>query len=105
MQPERGDRVDRVRQEVTQGDRRHANEQAQGAGNRGDAPVEHTHHHHGKNRKQHHGNAVPLEKVERGIEGHAYAAGTDDYPKQAQAVLQNVLDLANRIDRGESLEW
>lgn len=34
----------------------------------------------------------------------AYAAGTDDYPQQAQAVLQNVLDLANRIDRGESLD-
>jgi chemotaxis protein histidine kinase CheA len=33
-----------------------------------------------------------------------YVAGSDEYPRQAQAVLQNVLDLANRIDRGESLE-
>ena len=33
-----------------------------------------------------------------------YVAGTDDEPQQAQAVLQRVLDLANRIDRGESLE-
>jgi chemotaxis protein histidine kinase CheA/ActR/RegA family two-component response regulator len=34
----------------------------------------------------------------------AYVCGTEDYPTQAQAVLQTVLDLANRIDRGESLE-
>lgn len=34
----------------------------------------------------------------------AYITGTDEYPQQAQAVLQNVLDLANRIDRGEELE-
>ncbi|MDO4795590.1 MAG: response regulator [Brachymonas sp.] len=34
----------------------------------------------------------------------AYVVGTDEYPRQAQAVLQNVLDLANRIDRGEALE-
>jgi len=33
-----------------------------------------------------------------------YVTGTDDYPQQAQAVLQTVLDLANRIDAGESLE-
>lgn len=33
-----------------------------------------------------------------------HVAGTDDEPQQAQAVLQRVLDLANRIDRGESLE-
>ncbi len=33
-----------------------------------------------------------------------YAAGSDEYPRQAQPVLQAVLDLANRIDRGESLE-
>jgi chemosensory pili system protein ChpA (sensor histidine kinase/response regulator) len=33
-----------------------------------------------------------------------YVAGSDEYPQQAQAVLQSVLDLANRIDRGESLE-
>ena len=33
-----------------------------------------------------------------------YIAGSDEYPQQAQAVLQNVLDLANRIDRGESIE-
>ncbi|HWI84174.1 hybrid sensor histidine kinase/response regulator [Ramlibacter sp.] len=33
-----------------------------------------------------------------------HVAGADDYPDQAQAVLQRVLDLANRIDRGESLE-
>lgn len=33
-----------------------------------------------------------------------YVTGTDDYPQQAQGVLQTVLDLANRIDRGESLE-
>jgi chemosensory pili system protein ChpA (sensor histidine kinase/response regulator) len=34
-----------------------------------------------------------------------YVAGSDEYPQQAQSVLQTVLDLANRIDRGESLEW
>lgn len=34
----------------------------------------------------------------------AYVTGTDDYPQQAQGVLQAVLDLANRIERGESLE-
>ncbi|HRO57938.1 MAG TPA: Hpt domain-containing protein, partial [Burkholderiaceae bacterium] len=33
-----------------------------------------------------------------------YVLGTDEYPGQAQAVLQTVLDLANRIDRGETLE-
>lgn len=33
-----------------------------------------------------------------------YVAGSDEYPQQAQAVLQTVLDLANRIDAGESLE-
>jgi chemotaxis protein histidine kinase CheA/ActR/RegA family two-component response regulator len=33
-----------------------------------------------------------------------HVAGTDDEPQQAQAVLQRVLDLANRIDRGESLD-
>ncbi len=33
-----------------------------------------------------------------------YVTGTDDYPQQAQGVLQTVLDLANRIDGGESLE-
>ncbi|MCM2252772.1 MAG: response regulator [Ramlibacter sp.] len=33
-----------------------------------------------------------------------YVAGSDEYPRQAQAVLQSVLDLANRIDRGESLD-
>lgn len=33
-----------------------------------------------------------------------YTAGSDEYPRQAQGVLQNVLDLANRIDRGESLD-
>jgi chemotaxis protein histidine kinase CheA len=33
-----------------------------------------------------------------------YVTGQDDYPHQARAVLQNVLDLANRIDRGEPLE-
>ena len=31
----------------------------------------------------------------------AYVTGTDEYPQQAQEVLQDVLDLANRIDRGE----
>lgn len=34
----------------------------------------------------------------------SYLAGMDDYPHQAQAVLQVVLDIANRIDRGEELE-
>lgn len=34
----------------------------------------------------------------------AYVTGTDEYPQQAQSVLQDVLDLANRIDRGEELE-
>ena len=34
----------------------------------------------------------------------SYLAGADDYPQQAQSVLQVVLDLANRIDRGEELE-
>ena len=33
-----------------------------------------------------------------------FVLGTDEYPGQAQAVLQTVLDLANRIDRGETLE-
>lgn len=33
-----------------------------------------------------------------------HISGSDDYPEQAQGVLQNVLDLANRIDRGESLD-
>ncbi|MDO5653757.1 MAG: response regulator [Brachymonas sp.] len=33
----------------------------------------------------------------------AFVAGTDEYPEQAQSVLQSVLDLANQIDRGESL--
>jgi len=33
-----------------------------------------------------------------------YVAGRDEYPGQAQSVLQNVLDLANRIDRGESID-
>lgn len=33
-----------------------------------------------------------------------FVIGNDDYPQQAQAVLQAVLDLANRIDAGESLE-
>jgi chemotaxis protein histidine kinase CheA len=33
-----------------------------------------------------------------------HVAGSDEFPGQAQAVLQRVLDLANRIDRGESLE-
>ena len=33
-----------------------------------------------------------------------HVLGEDDPPHQAQAVLQAVLDLANRIDRGESLE-
>jgi chemosensory pili system protein ChpA (sensor histidine kinase/response regulator) len=33
-----------------------------------------------------------------------YVTGTDDYPQQAQQVLQKVLDLANRIDRGELID-
>jgi chemotaxis protein histidine kinase CheA/ActR/RegA family two-component response regulator len=33
-----------------------------------------------------------------------HALGADEYPQQARSVLQNVLDIANRIDRGESLE-
>ena len=33
-----------------------------------------------------------------------YIAGSDDYPVNSRAVLQAVLDVANRIDRGESLE-
>jgi chemotaxis protein histidine kinase CheA/ActR/RegA family two-component response regulator len=33
-----------------------------------------------------------------------YVVGTDEYPQQSQAVLQAVLDLANRIDRGEEIE-
>ncbi len=33
-----------------------------------------------------------------------YVTGTDDYPRQALEVLQRVLDLANRIDRGEALD-
>ena len=33
-----------------------------------------------------------------------YVTGSDDLPQQAQSVLQDVLDLANRIDRGESIE-
>ena len=33
-----------------------------------------------------------------------YVTGNDEYPSQAQAVLQAVLDLANRVDRGDSLE-
>lgn len=32
-----------------------------------------------------------------------HVAGHDDFPQQAQAVLQNVLDVANRMDRGEDL--
>lgn len=32
-----------------------------------------------------------------------YVMGADEYPAQAQAVLQTVLDIANRIDRGEDL--
>jgi chemosensory pili system protein ChpA (sensor histidine kinase/response regulator) len=34
----------------------------------------------------------------------AHVLGEDEYPQQALTVLQSVLDLANRIDRGESLE-
>ncbi len=33
-----------------------------------------------------------------------HVLGEDDYPHQSQGVLQAVLDLANRIDRGESLD-
>ncbi|MEO5670256.1 MAG: response regulator [Ramlibacter sp.] len=33
-----------------------------------------------------------------------YVMGVDEYPEQSQSALQNVLDLANRIDRGESME-
>jgi chemosensory pili system protein ChpA (sensor histidine kinase/response regulator) len=33
-----------------------------------------------------------------------FATGSDDYPGQAQAVLQSVLDLANRVDRGDTLD-
>jgi chemotaxis protein histidine kinase CheA/ActR/RegA family two-component response regulator len=33
-----------------------------------------------------------------------FVSGSDEYPQQAQTVLQTVLDLANRIDGGESLE-
>lgn len=33
-----------------------------------------------------------------------YVLGTDDYPQQTPSVLQSVLDLANLIDRGDSLE-
>ncbi len=33
-----------------------------------------------------------------------YVTGTDDCPQQAQEVLQRVLDLANRIDRGEAID-
>jgi chemotaxis protein histidine kinase CheA len=33
-----------------------------------------------------------------------YVAGNDEYPDQAHAILQSVLDLANRIDRGEPLD-
>jgi len=33
-----------------------------------------------------------------------YVIGSDDYPSQSQAVLQTVLDLANRMDRGDPLE-
>ncbi len=33
-----------------------------------------------------------------------FVSGSDEYPQQAQAVLQTVLDLANRIDAGESME-
>jgi chemosensory pili system protein ChpA (sensor histidine kinase/response regulator) len=34
----------------------------------------------------------------------AYITGADEYPQQSQGVLQAVLDLANRIDAGESME-
>ncbi len=33
-----------------------------------------------------------------------HVLGNDEYPSQAQAVLQAVLDLANRIDRGEDID-
>lgn len=33
-----------------------------------------------------------------------FVIGTDEYPGQAQVVLQSVLDLANRMDRGDTLE-
>jgi chemosensory pili system protein ChpA (sensor histidine kinase/response regulator) len=33
-----------------------------------------------------------------------FVLGNDDYPQRSQAVLQSVLDLVNRIDKGESLE-
>ncbi len=33
-----------------------------------------------------------------------HVLGEDEYPQQALTVLQSVLDLANRIDRGESLD-
>lgn len=33
-----------------------------------------------------------------------YVMGADEYPAQAQSVLQTVLDIANRIDRGEALD-
>ncbi|HEY8050274.1 MAG TPA: ATP-binding protein, partial [Ramlibacter sp.] len=33
-----------------------------------------------------------------------HVLGADEFPQQAQSVLQNVLDIANRIDRGDSLE-
>ena len=33
----------------------------------------------------------------------AFVTGTDEYPQHALSVLQNVLDLANRIDRGEDV--
>ena len=33
-----------------------------------------------------------------------YVAGSDEYPTQAQTVLQGVLDIANLIDRGEELD-
>ena len=32
-----------------------------------------------------------------------YASGTDEYPQQAQSVLQSILDIANLIDRGDDL--
>ena len=34
----------------------------------------------------------------------AFVMGADDYPEQALPVLQDVLDLANRIDRGEEVD-
>ncbi len=33
-----------------------------------------------------------------------FVTGNDEYPQQAQSVLQTVLDVANRIDAGESLD-